>query len=361
MKTKKYKTYNSKTKKNTFLQLKLAIDKSSSDVNREKKLACYLAKNDKVIHFALNIFYFVLSYWKKNYPDKWKEIIGNELLEKIEKNNIVNKIGFTENERKEIYKFIDSNEKKKFFNFLKNKFFKVTSSLNNLSKPDYSYYHVNVNNKLQAKFIENLKMLFLVNDITWEKITKIYNNVDEKNKKSYNFFIFDIIIYGNNSVKDLSLYKKNLTYLDFIKKSIPEEEKNNPKNLKKFTECNKSSIDKINYQDFKIYNAKNVYKIDKEMPYAKIMKEHNSLYLSGPSGSTAILFIGLFDFYNYPKTHKNKIMLLCLIIADYIPLWHTLTEILLSSTIEMSSKTIPKYSLDKEPVDFVYKIIKPYV
>jgi hypothetical protein len=46
--------------------------------------------------------------------------------------------------------------------------------------------------------------------------------------------------------------------------------------LKKFTECNKSSIDKINYQDFKIYNAKNVYKIDKEMPYAKIMKEHKS-------------------------------------------------------------------------------------
>jgi superfamily II DNA/RNA helicase len=116
---------------------------------------------------------------------------------------------------------------------LKNKFFKVTSSLNNLSKPDYSYYHVNVNNKLQSKFIENLKHLFLVNDITWEKFSKLYNNLDEEKKKSYNFFIFDIIIYGNNSVKDLSLYKKNLTYLDFIKKSIPEEEKNNPKNLKK--------------------------------------------------------------------------------------------------------------------------------
>lgn len=367
MKTKNHKTSNRKTKKHrykpidSFSDLKSAVDKSYSEIDREKNLACYLANNDKVINFASDTFYFVLSYWKKYYPTKWKLIIGDELLEDIDDKNIVNKIGFSIDEREEIYKFIDSNEKKYLLRFLRDKFFKVTAALNSLSKPDYSYYHVDVSKKLQTKFIDNLKKLFLVNDITWEKFSKIYNNLDDKHIKSYNFFIFDIIIYGNNNVKDLSLYKKNLTYLDFIKKSVPEDEKYKPENLKNFTECNKSSIDKINYEDFKIYNAKNVYEIDEDSPYAKIMKEYGEPYLSGPSGSTAILFIGLFDFYNYHKTQKNKIMLLCLIIADYIPLWHTLPEILLSSNVEISSKTIPKYSLDKEPVNFVYKIIKSYV
>jgi len=367
MKTKNNRTSNKKTKKhrfvlnNKFSELKLAIDKSYSEINREKNLACYLANNDKVIFFASNLFYFILLYWKKYYPTKWKEIIGNELLEKIDENNIVNKIGFNENERDEIYKLVDSNEKKYLFRFLKDKFFKVTSSLNSLSKPDYSYYHVSVNKKLQAMFINNLKKLFLINDITWGKFSNIYNKIDDKYKKSYNFFIFDIIIYGNNSVKDLSLYKKNLTYLDFIKKSVPEDKKNKPENLKIFTECNKSSIDKINYEDFKIYDAKNVYEIDEDSPYAKIMKEYGEPYLSGPSGSTAILFIGVFNFYNYSKTHKNKILLLCLIIADYIPLWHTLPEILLSSNVEMTSQTVPSYTINKEPVDYVYKMIKPYI
>jgi len=364
--TKKNKNKNKKTKKLRFTGKNIpenlieTINNKYNIQDREKTLACYLANNDKVIKFATNIFYFILLYWKKYYPRTWKQIIGHEILEDIEKNNIINKIGFTLHERNEIFKFIDNNDKKQFFIFLKDKFFKTTSTLNNLSKPDYSYYHVNVNIHLQNRFINNLKILFLIDDITWKSFSLIYNNVSKSLKKSYNFFIFDIIIYGNNSVKDLSLYKKNMTYLDFIKKNLPEDKKNKPKNLIKINHCNSSSISKTNFSDFKIYNAKNTYKIEKSSPYAKIMDTYGESYLSGPSGSTAILFITLFQFYNYPRNEKNKIMLLCLIIADYIPLWHTLPEILLSSNVELTSPNIPSYTLDKEPVNFVYNIIKPY-
>ena len=151
-----------------------------------------------------------------------------------------------------------------------------------------------------------------------------------------------------------------MTYLDFIKTNLPEDKKNNPKNLIKINKCNSSSISNPNYKDFKIYNAKNIYKIDKPSPYAKIMDKYGETYLSGPSGSTAIMFISLFQFYDFPRNEKNKIMLLCLIIADYIPLWHTLPEILLSANIELTSNNIPSYTLDKQPVNFVYNIIKPY-
>jgi hypothetical protein len=364
--TKKKTSTNNKTRKHKFNQnsipdsLKIASKNSYNELDREKSLACYLANNHKVINFASKIFYYMLLYWKKHYPNKWKKIIGNELLENVE-GNIINNIGFTINERNEIYKFIDNADKEKFFIFLKDKLLKTTSVLNNLSKPDFSYYHVNINKRLQNKFIFNLKKLFLINDITWHHFSKIYNNVNNDLKKSYDFFIFDIIIYGGHSNKDLSLYKKNLTYLDFIKKKVNPDNKNNPKNLQNFYKCNKSAISENKYKDFKIYDANNIYDIENHSPYSEIMKEYGEPYLGGPSGSASILFISLFEFYGYPKNKINKVMLLCLIIADYIPLWHTLPEILLSTNIEMESMTIPTYTINKEPVHYVYNIIKNYI
>ena len=65
MKTKNHRTSNRKTIKHryksidSFSDLKFAVDKSYSEIDREKNLACYLANNDKVINFASNIFYFV--------------------------------------------------------------------------------------------------------------------------------------------------------------------------------------------------------------------------------------------------------------------------------------------------------------
>ena len=366
MTTKKKTSKNNKTRKHKFnentipVSLKIASKNSYNELDREKSLACYLANNDKVIKFASKIFYYMLLYWKKHYPKKWKEIIGNELLENVE-GNIINNIGFNIKERNEIYKFIDNADKEKFFTFLKDKFLKTTSVLNNLSKPDFSYYHVNINKILQNKFISNLKKLFLINDITWHHFSKIYNNIDDNLKKSYDFFIFDIIIYGGHSNKDLSLYKKNLTYLDFIKKKVTSDCKNNPKNLQSFYKCSKSAISENKYKDFKIYDAKNIYDIEKHSPYSEIMKEYGEPYLGGPSGSASILFTVLFEFYGYPKNKTNKIMLLCLIIADYIPLWHTLPEILLSTNIEVESETTPSYTINKESVHYVYSIIKNYI
>ena len=358
MRTKHKKNTNNKTKKRFTgkiipTSLHESKNKLYNEINREKALACFLANNDKVKNYAFEIFYFVISYWKKYYPIKWKNIIGNELLQKID-GKIIERIGFTSKEREEIYKI---NNKQDFFNYLNDKFFKVTSVLNNLSKPDFVFYHVNVNHHLQNTFINNVEKLFLIKFFKWSDFVKIYYSAPKTYKKSYNFFIFNIIIYGSNNDDNMSLYKKNLVYFDFIKTNLPQEEKNKSAFLKKIKNCNKSSISEDNYSDYKIYDARNFYKIDKKMPYAKIMNKEDEPYLSGPSGSTSIMYINLFDFYCFPKTIKNKVMLLCVIIADYIPLWHTLPEILLSANIELKAN----YTLDKEPIDYVEKIIKPYL
>jgi hypothetical protein len=359
-KRKKIKT-NNKTRKRFTQKVipenlaNLTLEKYNTS-SREKALACHLANNNKVKHFAFKVFWFILCYWKTFYPRKWKTLIGDELLEETNK-NIIQKIGFTKKERDSIFIIKDKN---KFFEFLDDKFFKVTSVLNNLSKFEFTFYHVNVSEKLQKKFIHNLEKLFLINDFTWKKFAKIYHSSSKTHRKSYNMFIFNIIIYGNNDDDNMSLYKKNLVYFDFIKQSLPEEKKNKDAYLKKIKYCNKS-ITNNDYNDYSIYDARNFYKIDKKMPYAKIMNSYNQPYLAGPSGSTSILYINLFDFYFFPKTKDNKILLLCLIIADYIPLWHTLPEILLSANIELTSYNIPNYTLDKDAVDYILPIIKPYI
>jgi len=363
--TKKKINKNNKTKKRfTGKTIPSSFDKSLDHLydegSREKALSCYLANNTKVKNFAFKIFCYILFYWKRFYPRKWKAIIGDELNEKIDENKIIQRIGFTSGEKNEIFKFISYNKKAELIEYLQDKFFKVTSVLNNLSKPEFTFYHVNVNKRLQNKFIHNLSKLFLIKNFTWSDFVKMYNSSPKTYRKSYNFFIFNIIVYGSNDKESMSLYKKNLVYFEFIKKNVPTDEKNKSSILKKIKECNKTIVKEPNYNDYSIYDARNFYKIDNKMPYARIMEKSGEPYLGGPSGSTSILYISLFDFYSFPETKENKILLLCVIIADYIPLWHTLSEILLSSNIELE-KYVSSYQLTNNPVDYVYKIIKEYI
>ncbi len=363
--TKKKINKNNKTKKRFTSKIipstiNDALNKSYTENSREKMLSCYLANNANVKNFAFKIFSYMLFYWKKHYPKKWKTIIEDELNEIIDQNKIIQRIGFTTGEKNEIFNFVTHNKKEELIEYIQDKFLKVTSVLNNLSKPDFTFYHVNVNKRLQNEFINNLSKLFLIKTFNWNDFIRLYNSSPKTYRKSYNFFLFNIIIYGSNNEENMSLYKKNLVYFDFIKKSVPKDKKNKSSILKKIKECNKSSITDENYNEYSIYDARNFYEIDKKMPFAKIMNKSGQLYLGGPSGSTSILYISLFDFYSFPATKENKIMLLCIIIADYIPLWHTLPEILLSSNIELNAY-FPNYEITDNPVDYVDSIIKDYI
>jgi hypothetical protein len=337
-----------------------SLDYLYDEESREKSLSCYLANNPKVKKFTFKIFCHILFYWKNHYPKKWKNIIGDELNQKIYEKKIIQKIGFTHEEKSQIFTFVSYNKKDELIEYFQDKFLKVTSVLNNLSKPEFTFYHVNINKQLQNKFINNLKKLFLIENFNWNDFVKMYNSSPKTYRKSYNFFIFNIIIYGSNDKENMSLYKKNLIYFDFIKKSVPTDEKNRSSILKKIKKCNKTSVTYSDYNDYSIYDSRNFYKVDNKMPFAKIMNKSRQPYLGGPSGSTSILYISLFDFYNFPETKENKILLLCVIIADYIPLWHTLSEILLSSNVELE-EYVSSYELTHNPVDYVDKIIKEYI
>lgn len=322
----------------------------------QEKFSCYLIKNKNIIYFAFEIFYKLLKYWKNNYKIQWKDIIRNLIKEKI-KNYTIKEVGFNNNEILTIFKNL--NDKNKLFIFLSNKFLKMTSAINNLYNPILTIYIVNKNSVLQKKFITNLNKTLLTKKFTWDNFYELYNNIDNKQlKDNYNFFVFDII-FGIDKDNINSIYRKNLINMDFFR--IKNKEINTKKYYKKLNKCTKSIVSKDNYKKYGIYTSKIKYKIPFKSPYAKIMQFYNKKYLGGPSGSAALLYIMLFDFYNITDTKKNNIMLLGLIIADYIPYWHTTNEILLTSYPEMKNKNIKKYTLKKNGLDYSYNLLKPYL
>lgn len=364
--TKRHKNRNNKTKKNKFTGkvIPKSIDsvyvKSDSNMDNEKRLSCFLANNIKIKNFVFTTFYFMLNYWKKYTNSNWSSIIKHSLIEDID-GSTVKKIGFSQSEFKKIVDFVDKREKDKFFEYIENKFFKVTASLNNLAEPDFTIYHVDFNKILQKIFILEVEKIMFFKDFKWSHFKNMYDSLKNKEERNiYNFFVFDIIYLADKSVD--SIYRNNIGNMIFFRERLSSLE-HNKNNYKKINNCNKSIIDnnKDDYLKYKIYNSSERYKIPKYNPYAKLMDKFNQPYLGGPSGSTSVLYIMLFQFYKYPFTQHNKMLLLGSLIADYIPLWHTIPEILLSAYPEFKDKKIPKYTLDKNPVLYSIKILKPFI
>jgi hypothetical protein len=364
MLTKRHKNINNKTKKNRFTGksvpqlIENVYIKNDSQMDNEKRLACFLANNNKIKIFAVKTLYFMLNYWKNYNHTDWESLVKQSLIENID-GHIIIKIGFSESEVKTIVEMINNSEKKKFFAYLDDKFLKVTAVLNSLSEPEYTIYHVDFNKTLQKTFIKELEKIMMIKSIKWTVIKNIYDSLKNKKERNmYNFFIFDVIYAADKSID--SIYRNNLGNMNFFRERL-NSFNHNKSNYIQVNECNKSVIDDDDYLKYGIYNSTERYKISKNTPYAKIMDKFNKRCLGGPSGSTSLMYIMLFHFYKYPFTYQNKILLLGLLISDYIPLWHTIPEILLSAYPEFNDKKIPKYTLDKDSVLYSIKLLNSFI
>ena len=79
-----------------------------------------------------------------------------------------------------------------------------------------------------------------------------------------------------------------------------------------------------------------------------MLKSFNRKYFAGPSGSAVLAYIFVFTFLNFEKTQLNERLLLSCIIGDYIPYYHSLTEILMTYSFEINIE----YNISIDPVNF---------
>ena len=54
-------------------------------------------------------------------------------------------------------------------------------------------------------------------------------------------------------------------------------------------------------------------------------------------------------------------MLFGMLISDYIPLWHSIVEIIFSAYPEFNDKKIPKYNLEHDATQYSIKLLKNYI
>jgi hypothetical protein len=86
------------------------------------------------------------------------------------------------------------------------------------------------------------------------------------------------------------------------------------------------------------------------------MKDYGRYNETGPSGTTQIYLTFVFDFLGVKKNRKNLELLLLCLIVDFVPIYHSLTEILIVFSQDIKKKFgYTLYTIDQNPVEWLIK------
>ena len=265
-------------------------------------------------------------------------------IESIDGTDVVQQIGYSENELNEIIKILQSQDENKRNIF--NTWFQ--------GKP-LKYIHINLgvfytigvqdiftdivlaDNGLQAEFITLFRRLFNlpenygIRKLLEAKSTGIVIDVLVKN----------LMIMGTNEC-DNSLYRHNFTYSPYIRKTI-----SNTNNISYYTP------EPQQFGNVKIKMSNNFYNLDNTV-MESLYNTYNRKYLSGPSGTISVTFYFIKKILKRDMNKNTFLVMLALAMVDFIPGYHTLPEILQGSIPEFIKidNTVPPYTLDKDP--YVY-------
>jgi len=333
---------------NIFLETILGIE-------NEKDLSCFLAKQEFLQDYVIELLYDTFMLFIKN-GNANLNMIKELLLVRTEIHNsqvIIKDIGYID----EIFvntliHTINSNKKIHFFkNLFKDKPLKfihinlgILYKFYTPNKPLFKYLIFN-DPTLYEPFIDRLQKLFnLPQDFKFEDFNIFFDSIVDQT------LLGSIMIMGTEECYD-SAYRRNLTYQNYVR------EQPNPiqyTSIYNITECE---------QDLKvgekvgIYMADNTYKITPKTLTYHLYNKYKQPYLSGPSGSAVLLF------YFITKVLKKEphIAILLISIIDFIPIHHTLPEILQTLITEyikvkVLDETEP-YTLDLDPIEYIKKII----
>jgi hypothetical protein len=325
------------------------LENRFESIKDEEEFACFVHSDDNVLRFAFKIMYNTIK--KAQEIGLTKEVIIEAISEHTLEDNMIKKPGFTIDEANFIYKEVLSKDEDTVFTNINTKYTKY-SKLHQIMgsfypftiNPDFILGVIEGNENLKIYTMERIKIIFcLPNNYTdWDNIKSLLIN---DNKWLY----LDIFAFGSNCPE--SLYRRGMLNLPYIRKKVSDI-----KGIKSVepTQCH---INAINTKGSKIIKSNSWYVVEEDMFFAKILKSFNRNYIAGPSGSAILAYIFVFTLLDFDTSQLNKMMLLSCIIGDYIPYYHSLTEILMTYTFEIDAQ----YDLSIDPVFFAKKLIKPYL
>jgi hypothetical protein len=350
--TKKKKIYKKKTLKQKG-GFERSILNSLTSINEQDNLACILRENSTLKFFAIDILYDVLKKIEE-YTNKedFKNLITNNIKQTMDSNNVITNIGFNLSEIEEIINAF--NNKRDFLNLdiLKKKIHSTTTCLTRLNNPYFQSLYIRNDSEILNEFLYKLKKIFnLPNTFTEEQFLHLYNDETKDNipkKNAFDMLIVKILHTSNNVLGAIQLnYGREIfTRVD------------RPLGFTKTKETINNCFDDIIENDNnQIYGVKNF--LDTNNTFVEsIFNLYERRLIGGLSGSSYYLFFLITKILKYPYKKKNVLSkILCIAVMDYVPLWHSLEEILMTYSIEFEKFGFPKYTIDVEPIEYFKNII----
>jgi hypothetical protein len=336
--------------------------------NEQDKLACILRENATLLNFAVDIFYDVLLKIKScsdigDNPTAFNELIKKNIIQTIDVSNVITNIGFTPSEADKIL-FTFAKGRRDFGNLdvLKKKIHATTTCLTRLNNPMFQSLYIRNDPELFNEFLNKLRQIFnLPESFTKENFLTLYNtNISSDTditsnvakKAAFDMLIVKILHTSNNvlGVVQLNYGREIFTRVnrpkDFIKKS------------ELVTPCFNDIID-TDTNISGIYGVANF--LDTNNTFIEsIFNFYHRRLIGGLSGSSYYLFFLITKILKYPYDQKSVLSkILCIAVMDYVPLWHSLEEILTTYSVEFKKYGFPEYTMDKDPVEY-FKLVVSY-
>jgi hypothetical protein len=197
-------------------------------------------------------------------------------------------------------------------------------------------------------------MIGIYSELFGDKI-KSFSELEIISKKSEgNWFIPLLYLYGKE--KRTNIVTAGLNYDKIYNRealiySRPMVKKDYHVYTFKKEDCLKSY-----FKSDKVVLGDSYFKIVKNGVFENAMRKNKKEQVSGFSGSCVMLYNFIFNVLKIlPKTKKNESMILFMILLDFYPIHHSISEILI--TYSRESRYLNKYYLQDNEIEYLNRLI----
>ncbi len=339
------------------------------DIIKEDSFICKLRSNKTLYYLANKILFGYIKCSLENGFSK-KDIINIIKIEILSKNT----------QKQKGYSRVSMPEyKEKTPLFLKNGYdcdnYDCNSLFNFKNYKELAKY--NLKHKIELLQITSAFYKFQMNNILFTKIYKNDPIIKKKIVSAFNtYFLTDYNFKQINDIVNKSeghwFYTWLLVFLESDVKNLMHRNSNEDKDY--IREWVKNiTMDDINKKSQKNINCiKDEYKYNYDIVigntfmkpinngiFWNVMKQNNKEIFAGFSSSAVLCYNSIFNVTHIlKKNKKNKVLLLCLILADYYGIHHSISEVLGFYTVEAEFND---YKLKNNDINYIKNKITKYV
>jgi len=320
---------------------------------KHNNLHCKILKNKYLYHFASKILYKIIQKARSLHLSNIASYLNIQYLnKKYTRKKVINQNGF-DCKTNICDALVKQTTFNKFYKILKKnniKFTQITGAIYSFSSSESLYRKaIKHDKKLLKEFLEIYNNLFGDNIKNYSNLEKL---ADESNG---NWFIPLLFIYGQKyrtNIVTASLNYDKVYLREALGYSRPITKKDiiieNISNVK----CLKNQ-----FTSGKVVRGDSYFKIIDNGIFKNVMDKHNREIISGYSGSCVLIYNLIFNLLKIlPKTPKNESLVLFMILADFYPLHHSISEILVTYTRD--TKQLKNYSLNQDELVYLKNLLK---